>query len=60
MQDNFELAQNEKLKSEIKRLEKSAYRTNVWSSKAEKGKKMTADMDSKNTIEDMLVTRLKR
>lgn len=47
MQDNFELAQNEKLKSEIKRLEKSAYRTNVWSSKAEKGKKMTADMDSK-------------
>ena len=47
MQDNFELAQNEKLKSEIKRLEKSAYRTNVWSSKAEKGKKMTSEMDSK-------------
>lgn len=47
MQDNFELAQNEKLKSEIKRLEKSAYRTNVWSSRAEKGKKMTSEMDSK-------------
>ena len=47
MQDNFELAQNEKLKSEIKRLEKSAQRTNVWSSKAEKGKKMTSEMDSK-------------
>ena len=47
MQDNFELAQNEKLKSEIKRLEKSVYRTNVWSSKAEKGKKMTSEMDSK-------------
>ena len=47
MQDNFELAQNEKLKSEIKRLEKSAYRTNVWSSRAEKGKKMTSEIDSK-------------
>ena len=47
MQDNFELAQNKKLKSEIKRLEKSAYRTNVWSSEAEKGKKMTSEMDSK-------------
>lgn len=47
MRDNFELSQNEKLKSEIKRLEKSAYRTNVWSSKAEKGKKMTSEMDAK-------------
>ena len=47
MQDNFELAQNKKLKSEIKRLEKSAQRTNVWSSRAEKGKKMTSEMDSK-------------
>lgn len=47
MQDNFELAQNKKLKSEIKRLEKSARRTNVWSSEAEKGKKKTSEMDSK-------------
>ena len=47
MQDNFELVQNKKLKSEIKRLEKSAQRTNVWSSRAEKGKKMTSEIDSK-------------
>ncbi len=47
MQDNFELAQNEKLKSEIKRLEKSAYRTNVRSKETEKGKKVTGKMDGK-------------
>ena len=38
MQDGFELAQNEKLKKEIKRLETAAKRTAEWSDKAEKVK----------------------
>ncbi len=38
MQDGFELAQNEKLKKEIKHLEKAAKRTAEWSDKAEKAK----------------------
>lgn len=38
MQDNFELAQNEKLKKDIKRLEAAAKRTAEWSEKAEKAK----------------------
>ena len=37
-QDNFELAQNEKLKKEIKRLEKTAKEKALWSDKAEKRK----------------------
>ena len=38
MQDNFELAQNEKLKKDIKRLEAAAKRTAEWSERAEKAK----------------------
>ncbi len=38
MQDQFELAQNEKLKKDIKRLETAAKRTAQWSDKAEKAK----------------------
>ncbi|MDE7364144.1 MAG: ABC-F type ribosomal protection protein [Ruminococcus sp.] len=38
MQDRFELAQNEKLKKDIKRLESSARRTAEWSDKAERAK----------------------
>lgn len=38
MRDSFELAQNEKLKKDIKRLEAAAKRTAEWSDKAEKAK----------------------
>lgn len=38
LQDNFELAENEKLKKEIKRLEKSAREKAAWSDKTEAGK----------------------
>lgn len=38
MQDNFETAQNEKLKKDIKRLEVSAKRSAEWSDKAERSK----------------------
>ncbi len=38
MQDNFELAQNEKLKKDIKRLSDAAKRTAEWSDKAESRK----------------------
>lgn len=38
MQDRFELAQNEKLKKDIKRLESAAKRTAEWSNKAESAK----------------------
>ena len=38
MQDNFELARNEKLKKDIKRLEAAARRTAEWSDRAEKAK----------------------
>ncbi|MDE6781913.1 MAG: ABC-F type ribosomal protection protein [Ruminococcus sp.] len=38
MQDNFELAQNEKLKKDIRRLESAAKRTAEWSNKAESAK----------------------
>ncbi|MDE6678849.1 MAG: ABC-F type ribosomal protection protein, partial [Ruminococcus sp.] len=38
LQDRFELAQNEKLKKDIKRLESSAKRTAEWSDKAERAK----------------------
>lgn len=37
--DRMELAQNEKLKSEVKRLEKAAKQTENWSDKVEKSKK---------------------
>ncbi len=38
MQDSFELARNEKLKKDIKRLEAAARRTAEWSDKAERAK----------------------
>jgi len=38
MQDNFELAENEKLKKDIARLAKAAKRTSEWSDRAEAGK----------------------
>ena len=38
MQDNYELAENQKLKKEIKRLDKAAKRTADWSDKKEKSK----------------------
>lgn len=38
MQDSFELARNEKLKKDIKRLEAAAKRTAEWSDKAERAK----------------------
>lgn len=38
MQDRFELAQNEKLKKDIKRLESAARHTAEWSDKAERAK----------------------
>lgn len=41
MQDSFELAQNEKLKKDIKRLEISARRTSDWSDETEKSKRGT-------------------
>ena len=37
-QDEFELAKNEKLKKDIKRLEQAAKRTGAWSEKVEKSK----------------------
>ena len=38
MQDNYELAENQKLKKEIKRLEKTAKQKAEWSDKSEKNK----------------------
>lgn len=38
MQDNYELAENQKLKNEIKRLEKTARQKAEWSDKAERNK----------------------
>jgi lincosamide and streptogramin A transport system ATP-binding/permease protein len=42
-QDAFELAENEKLKKDIKRLEISTRRASDWSDKTEKSKKSAAD-----------------
>jgi lincosamide and streptogramin A transport system ATP-binding/permease protein len=42
-QDNFEIAKNEKLKKDIKRLEFSTRRASDWSEKTEKSKKGAAD-----------------
>lgn len=41
LQDSFELAQNERLKKDIKRLENSARRTSDWSDTTEKSKRGT-------------------
>ncbi len=41
MQDNYELAENEKLKKEISRLSQSAKRSAVWSDKVERSKNGT-------------------
>lgn len=46
-QDNFELAENEKLKKDINRLSESAKRTNNWSHEVEKSKKGTTNSGSK-------------
>jgi lincosamide and streptogramin A transport system ATP-binding/permease protein len=46
-QDNFELAENEKLKNDIKRLSDSAKRTSNWSHEVEKTKNGTRNSGSK-------------
>lgn len=46
-QDNFELAENEKLKKDIKRLSNSAKRTGDWSHEVEKTKNGTTNSGSK-------------
>ncbi|GIQ70798.1 ABC-F type ribosomal protection protein [Xylanibacillus composti] len=46
-QDRFELAENEKLKREMKRLAEAAERTSVWSDKVEKSKNNTRNSGSK-------------
>ncbi|MGD8188984.1 Lsa family ABC-F type ribosomal protection protein [Brevibacillus ginsengisoli] len=46
-QDNFELAENEKLKKDIKRLSDSAKRTSNWSDEVEKTKNGTRNSGSK-------------
>ena len=47
MQDNFELAENEKLRKDIKRLSDSAKRTADWSDEVEKTKNGTRNSGSK-------------
>ncbi|SFL58943.1 lincosamide and streptogramin A transport system ATP-binding/permease protein [Paenibacillus sp. 1_12] len=46
-QDNFELAENEKLRRDIKRLSESAQRTGNWSNEVEKTKNGTRNSGSK-------------
>lgn len=46
-QDNFELAENEKLRKDIKRLSDSAKRTSTWSHEVEKTKNGTRNSGSK-------------
>lgn len=46
-QDNFELAENEKLRKDIKRLSESAKRTSNWSHEVEKTKNGTRNSGSK-------------
>ncbi|WP_058303012.1 Lsa family ABC-F type ribosomal protection protein [Gorillibacterium timonense] len=46
-QDRFELAENEKLKKDIKRLSESAKRTSGWSHEVEKTKNGTTDSGNK-------------
>ena len=46
-QDQYELAQNEKLKKDIKRLEAAAKRTSHWSDEVEKSKNGTLNSGSK-------------
>lgn len=46
-QDHFELAENERLKKDIKRLSESAKRTSGWSHEAEKTKNGTTNSGSK-------------
>jgi lincosamide and streptogramin A transport system ATP-binding/permease protein len=47
MRDGFELAENEKLKKEIKRLNQAAERTANWADKVEKGKRRKPDAESR-------------
>ncbi|CAM3344015.1 Lsa family ABC-F type ribosomal protection protein [Brevibacillus invocatus] len=46
-QDQYELAENEKLKKDIKRLSESAKRTSIWSHEVEKTKNGTRNSGSK-------------
>ncbi|MNH89633.1 putative ABC transporter ATP-binding protein YjjK [compost metagenome] len=46
-QDNYELAENEKLKKDIKRLSQAAERTSTWSHEVEKTKNGTRNSGSK-------------
>ncbi|GBG07549.1 Lsa family ABC-F type ribosomal protection protein [Paenibacillus agaridevorans] len=46
-QDNFELAENDKLKKDIKRLSEAAKRTSNWSDEVEKSKNGTLNSGSK-------------
>ncbi|MGG1517148.1 Lsa family ABC-F type ribosomal protection protein [Paenibacillus oryzisoli] len=46
-QDNYELAENDKLKKDIKRLSEAAQRTNQWSHEVEKTKNGTRNSGSK-------------
>ncbi|RRJ65727.1 Lsa family ABC-F type ribosomal protection protein [Paenibacillus oralis] len=47
LQDNYELAENDKLKKDIKRLSEAAKRTNNWSHEVEKTKNGTRNSGSK-------------
>jgi lincosamide and streptogramin A transport system ATP-binding/permease protein len=47
MRDGFELAENEKLKKDIKRLNQAVKRTSDWADKVEKGKRRKPDAESR-------------
>lgn len=59
LRDNFERAENEKLKKEVKRLEKAARRTGVWSDKVEQSK-WGEDLFDKGHIGHMAAKMMKR
>lgn len=58
-QDEFELAKNERLKKDIKRLEQAARRTGAWSEKVEKSK-YGEDAPDKGYIGHMAAKMMKR
>lgn len=58
-QDEFELAKNEKLKKDIRRLEQAAKRTGAWSEKVEKSK-YGEDAPDKGYIGHMAAKMMKR
>lgn len=59
MRDDFERAENEKLKKEVKRLEKAAKRTGMWSDKVEQSK-WGEDAFDKGYIGHMAAKMMKR